>query len=358
MSRIVTGLLFVLVQKVHEPFRCHLFGVVRESPLLPLMLPHKNSIQRPMYSEMSFKCRSSTSLSSHTLVASENNSTTTLLPTKPEKVIGLDIYAPKPTMTSFLAPRPSLSTIRTQTTMRSMPPSSPLPPLPAYFPAKYRQNSAMYKAVHPPRRPARPDDVKKQKSVRIVPPSPALSTANLEAYNKSAESLSSVYSRSISGDKHGSRSSATLTAGIRSYNSGSTATVKESPLGAMRLASDPDVVMMAKESRRSMDGSDSDIDDAATLQARLPSVKAVSDFGDVQAWAGAAAEVKQTQKPTQTLLSSWDGPTLERPRLVVKRTRTKVPLRPQHPVTGGNDQERKYKEGERSYYKYAMLDHQ
>ncbi|KAK3051053.1 hypothetical protein LTR09_007803 [Extremus antarcticus] len=218
--------------------------------------------------------------------------------------------------------------------------------------------TAMYKAVHPPRRPARPDDVKKQKSVRIVPPSPALSTANLEAYNKSAESLSSVYSRSISGDKHGSRSSATLTAGIRSYNSGSTATVKESPLGAMRLASDPDVVMMAKESRRSMDGSDSDIDDAATLQARLPSVKAVSDFGDVQAWAGAAAEVKQTQKPTQTLLSSWDGPTLERPRLVVKRTRTKVPLRPQHPVTGGNDQERKYKEGERSYYKYAMLDHQ
>lgn len=40
-------------------------------------------------------------------------------------------------------------------------------------------------------------------TVRVVPPSPALSLANLEAWGKGRESLSSVYSRSISGESRG-----------------------------------------------------------------------------------------------------------------------------------------------------------
>lgn len=57
----------------------------------------------------------------------------------------------------------------------------------------------------------------------------------------------------------------------------------------MRLASDLYVVVgHQRESRHSSISSDSDIDDAATLQARLPSVKAVSEFGELSAYQGEA----------------------------------------------------------------------
>lgn len=238
-----------------------------------------------MYSEMSFKCRSSTSTSSHRLVASQTDSVTHLLPSRPEHAYGLGIYAPRQSAPSFLTPRPSLSSIRTHTTMNSMPPpSSPLPPLPAYCPDKYRRRSAMAKAVYSPKPGYQQNRRQSEKTVRIVPPSPALSTANLAAFNRSTESLSSVYSRSISGEGRGSRPVATR-AGSRSYSSESTSTIAKSPLGAMRLASDPEtVVMSGAVSCGSNDGADSDIDDAATLQAKLPSVKAVSEFGQVEDW--------------------------------------------------------------------------
>ena len=240
-----------------------------------------------MFSEMSFKCRSSTSLSSHTLVPSFD-STSSLLASKPEKVVGLGIYAPNTSPAAFLAPRPLLSSIRTHTTIGTIPPLSPLPPLPAYFPAKYRKGSAMHKAIYPPKRPQRPERSKSERTVRIVPPSPALSATNLEMHNNSAESLSSVYSRSTSGEKHSPRAvqrPVQLTDGSRSYSSGSTVTIVKSPLGAMRLADRPDVVLMGKSSRvSSASSTDTEIDDVATLQAKLPSVKAVSEFGDVQAW--------------------------------------------------------------------------
>ena len=285
--RLVSLALFIVACKIDDPFRAHLYGVTKEGALLPLILPYKTSMQRPMFSEMSFKCRSSTSLSSHTLVPSFD-STSSLLASKPEKVVGLGIYAPNTSAAAFLAPRPLLSSIRTHTTIGTIPPLSPLPPLPAYFPAKYRKGSVMHKAIYPPKRPQRPERSKSERTVRIVPPSPALSATNLEMHNNSAESLSSVYSRSTSGEKHSPRAvqrPVQLTDGSRSYSSGSTVTIVKSPLGAMRLADRPDVVLMGKSSRvSSASSTDTEIDDVATLQAKLPSVKAVSEFGDVQAW--------------------------------------------------------------------------
>ena len=298
--RITSVVLFVLMHRVKEPFGCHLLGTIKAQSLLPLILPYKTSTQRAIFSEMSFKCRSSTSLSSDTLVPSFRDSTTALLPAHPEKVVGLGIYASKISKTSFLAPRPSLSSIQSHATSAPLPPSSPVPPLPAYFPEKYRTGSAMHKAVYPPRRPPRPERSKSERTVRIVPPSPALSIANLEAYNKSVESLSSVYSRSISGEKDSHKPSQRpgfLTDGSRTYSSSSTATVKKSSLGAMRLAEDPDVVVVAEERlRQSSEGSDSEIDDATTLQAKLPSVKAVSDFGDVQNWTSRGTQQSQQKE--------------------------------------------------------------
>lgn len=140
----------------------------------------------------------------------------------------------------------------------------------------------MHKAVHPPRRPERPERAKSERTLRIVPPSPALSTANLSAFNKSTESLSSIYSRSTSGERYSAR---LPTNEGRSFSSSSTATVKKSGLGAMRLASNPEVIVVAETRSRSMSETQtSDIDDVATLQAKLPSVKAVSEFGEVEAW--------------------------------------------------------------------------
>ena len=272
--RILSGILFVLTQKIQEPWRYHLFGVVTDSGLLPLVLPYKASLDRPMFSEMSFKCRSSTSLSSHTLVQSSNDSMTTLLPSRPEKAAGLGMYASRYSARSFLSPRPSLSSIRSQAPMGLLPPPSQLPPLPAYFPDRYRNGSTMHKAVNPPKRGLR------EKTVRIVPPSPPLSAANLAAFNKSQESLSSVYSRDISGEKDSPRPhqrQRTLEASRR-YSSSSTATLKRSLLGAMRLARDPAIVVGP---RVSSEGSSSEIDDALTLQARLPSVKPVNGFENV-----------------------------------------------------------------------------
>ncbi|KAK4953623.1 hypothetical protein LTR10_008226 [Elasticomyces elasticus] len=278
--------LFVLLHKTSEPFQCHLFGVRKQPTLLPLMLPYRVAPGHAMFSEMSFKCRSSSSLSSHTLIPSRSNSMSHLLPSCPEKAaFGLGIYAPKQSTLSFLTPRPSLQSIRT-TTSSLPPPSSPLPPLPAYFPERYRQDSAMQKAIYPPRS-QQPYQLRRSQSgrtVRMVPPSPALSASNLAAFNKSSESLSSVYSRSISGERRSPRPDA-LSQSSRSLSSSSTATLVKSPLGAMRRAADPNTVVLP-EMRRQTSGEeiDMDIDDAATLQANLPSVKAVSEFGEVTDW--------------------------------------------------------------------------
>lgn len=223
---------------------------------------------------MSFKCRSSPSLSTSTLVASHESSCDSLYklyPTRPEKAFGLGIYAPPATVHQFLTPRPSLSTIRSYSTIGSAaPPDSPLPPLPTFNPEKYRKHSAMQKAIQPPRRPNRPYWKPSDRSLRVVASSPALSAANLATFNRSAESLSSVYSRAITDYKQRTTQPArpaAISETGRSLSSSSTVTLKRSPLEAMRLATEPEKVVMPK--RRSSVGSDSSVDGVATLQARI-----------------------------------------------------------------------------------------
>jgi hypothetical protein len=145
-----------------------------------------------------------------------------------------------------------------------------------------------------------------------------LSVANLGIHNKSVESLSSVYSRSISGERYSMRFGLFLsdpTVSDRSYSAGSTATVRKSPLGVMRLASEPDVLVV--EMRSTSVGSGSDIDDAATLQAKLPPVQAVGEFGDVSNWDDGVGVVQHAD-PVWTK-GTWRG--LRRNRFVVKKTR-------------------------------------
>lgn len=285
LCSLLSGALFVLQHTTDEPFRCDLLGTHKSHTLLPLALPYGTSTDQPMHSEMSFKCRSSTSLSSQTLAPSYSNSTTNLLPEKPAKCIGLGIHTPRYPSRSFLTPRPSLSSIHSHAKLQSIPSSSPLPPLPAYFPKRYRQGSAMHKAVHPPKRPPRPEHGMGEITVRIVPPSPALSLANLKAFNRSQDSLSSVYSRSISGETYVEEP--TQTQGVfvsaeRSFSSGSTTTVKRSHLGAMRLAHEPDNVVASPQEKALLDESSrSDINDTPSLHARLPCVEADNCLGDI-----------------------------------------------------------------------------
>ncbi|RMY84806.1 hypothetical protein D0861_06777 [Hortaea werneckii] len=284
--RLAAGALFALLQKTSEPFRANLFGIMKDFDSLPHLLSYAPSTDRAMFSEMSFKCRSSSSLSSSDSILTPNRSTTHLLPSCPEQaVIGLGIYSCKNSRPSFLTPRPSLCSIRTHTTVRSR--SSPLPPLPPYFPDACRRNTTVPKTAVPPQRPPRPYSYSalQGKTVRMVPPSPALLSPNPVALKRSEESLSSMYSRSISGESR--RASATRPALLRengrAYSSSSTMTVVKSPLGAMCVAGDfievistarrPKKDASSRDGRAEDDGGDSDIDDAATLQARLPLAK-------------------------------------------------------------------------------------
>ncbi|RMX88769.1 hypothetical protein D0869_01391 [Hortaea werneckii] len=123
------------------------------------------------------------------------------------------------------------------------------------------------------------------RTVRMVPPSPALLSPNPVALKRSEESLSSMYSRSVSGESR--RASAMRPALLRqngrTYSSSSTTTVVKSPLGTMRLARDykevvstgqqPSTNVTSRDGKVDDGEGDSDIDDAATLQARLPPSK-------------------------------------------------------------------------------------
>lgn len=245
------------------------------------MLPHKNSAQRPMHSEMSFKCRSSASLSSNTLVASQSTSSTMLPTNKPEMVVGLGtcISASRSTAT-FLTPRPSLSSIRAHTTLAAVPRRSPIPPLPTYFLKTYRRGKTARGCRIPPRRPPRPEYAPEGENVRLITPHSHPALRDLEA-RKSTESLSSIYSRSISGEIRSSRvvQRTTPVSSVRSETCNDS--VNHSRLQATETAGPGNTQHSAQISN---EGSDSDIDDAATLQARLPCVRGVSGFGDVQEW--------------------------------------------------------------------------
>ncbi|RMY13760.1 hypothetical protein D0867_07355 [Hortaea werneckii] len=284
LAMLAAGALFALLHKTSEPFRANLFGIMKDFDSLPHLLSNAPSTDRAMFSEMSFKCRSS-SLSSAGSISTPTRSTSHLLPSCPEKaVIGLGIYSCKNLRPSFLTPRPSLCSIRTHPTIGSREPCSPLPPLPPYFPDACRRNTMVPKAAVPPQRPPRPYSYStlQGKTVRMVPPSPALLSPNPVALKRSEESLSSMYSRSISGESR--RASAMRPALLRengrTHSSSSATTVVKSPLGTMRLVGDYNEVVSTGQRPNanvtSGDGKvddgegDSDIDDAATLQARLP----------------------------------------------------------------------------------------
>jgi len=273
--RITSIGLIILVTKTPDPYLAHLSGINKPPSLLPFTLPYKPT-NRPMFSEMSFKCRSTSSFSSSSYTLTDPNSDPlyTLYPTRPEKAYGLGIYAPEKSITTntssvssfsttnFLTPRPSLKTIRGQASLGDRPrlhlysksypvtsTSSSLPPVPTYNPEKYKtlpalragrkypsSSSSSSSSGPPPPQPLPPRrayTLKRRGSrgtLRVVLRSPSCplmfggelkeQEGNLDddddddkyvnnAINNpllarprspSAESLSSVYSRSLSGD--------------------------------------------------------------------------------------------------------------------------------------------------------------
>lgn len=291
-TRLASSALFVLINKVSTPFRAHAFGILTE-PVLPFKDPYKHSRDRCLYSEMSFKCQSSRSNSSSTLVKSRQSSVGTV----DRQAIGLGIYAPKQHFSTFLTPRPSLSSIRTHTTVHSYPQSrSPLPPMPAYIPSRYRRLSETRRAVQPPRsaHPYSSCRPHSQGPVRIVPPSPVLSAANLDTLSRT-DSFSSIYSRSVSGTDLLLPKPRVL--GLhehRNVSTASSATLVRSPLAMMSRASGSQDFNGNGSSARSSSTSaqSSDIDDAATLQSRLPPVQVWREFGNV-------ARVQPRRQPVQ-----------------------------------------------------------
>ncbi|KAF2769731.1 hypothetical protein EJ03DRAFT_87698 [Teratosphaeria nubilosa] len=281
LALLASSALFVLIHKTSSPFRAHLFGISAETPLLPLQLPYEASAKKAMYSQMSFQCRSSTSLARHTLTIPPTpftRSTSNLLPACPDNTtLGLGIHPPaKHSTASLLTPRPSLSSIRTCTTTSSLPPpSSPLPPLPVYLPEKHGK-TVRTERLTPCYQLGRSSS---GRTIRIVVPSPSPSMITLPSGLDRSESLSSIYSRSISGESV--RPPLLLGDTGRTHSASTVHTVAKSPLCTVQTASD---VLPARREKRKLDkkwsfecdSNDSDIDDAATLQARLPPVSAVT----------------------------------------------------------------------------------
>ena len=260
--------LIVHLLKTPGFYLAHLSGIKKPQQLLPFTLPYKPTNQ-PMFSEMSFKCRSTTSFSSssYTLIDPASDPLYTLYPTRPEKAYGLGIYAPKRSIASsssassfstasFLTPRPSLKTLRSQASLagprplhlhsKSYPTTSsahsPLPPVPTYNPEKYKnfpplqhlhcKKSSSLGLAPPPRRAYTLKRRGSQGTLRVVSRSPScpmmlgehkedlviekvvgaeveedrnpsntiINKPLAHTLSLGAESISSVYSRSLSGD--------------------------------------------------------------------------------------------------------------------------------------------------------------
>lgn len=240
VDRIDTIMLCLLRRHVADANRCYIFGVVPEDMLLPLHLSQKRRTLRAKPSEMSFKCRSSVSMASQATVTPWKGGDT--IPASAELCSpsqGLGIHTSRSSApASLLYPRPSVSSIRSHTSLPLyQPPASPLPPLPAYLPDARRATTAMHKAIHQPAsfsrpipiRPARSDD-----TLRILPPPvPAFQQGNLAVPARRPQSASSIYSRDTTGDseiipRRSPRPS--LIASSRTSSSSSVATIKPSPL--------------------------------------------------------------------------------------------------------------------------------
>lgn len=240
VDRIDTIMLCLLRRHVADANRCYIFGVVPEDMLLPLHLSQKRRTLRAKPSEMSFKCRSSVSMASQATVTLWKGGDT--IPANAELCLpshGLGIHTSRSSApASLLYPRPSVSSIRSHTSLPLyQPPASPLPPLPVYLPDARRATTAMHKAIHQPAtfsrpipiRPARSDD-----TLRILPPPvPALAQLSLAVPARRPQSASSIYSRDTTGDseiipRRSPRPS--LITSSRTSSSSSVATIKPSPL--------------------------------------------------------------------------------------------------------------------------------
>ena len=183
---------------IDEPFRCHLFGRVQadnssddpEWEINPPGLstpPHRHPPRMSRTSSTMVETKSALSLSSSHL-------------------LGLGIYGPQDSSLHLLAPRPSLAAVHARTSLHNPPPTVPLPPLPAQMPGQNCTWDPRNKGSLAPRpRISLPPWPLHPATVRIVPPSPVLSVGSAERLGRGAGSISSLYSRSTSGDIHGAR---------------------------------------------------------------------------------------------------------------------------------------------------------
>ncbi|GAB7360556.1 hypothetical protein MBLNU230_g0441t1 [Neophaeotheca triangularis] len=279
---VASSILFVLVHKTDEPFRCHLFGVLKKRPALPISAPYR-PLDRSYVSDLSFKCRSSRSLSARTLATSTTNESRSELPSQPsDRTIGLGIYKPQPTQLPSPCFFSAASFKNPPTTSRHY--SAPAPKaslLPAHLPPIHRREtapSALHRAIHPPKppptRPVRPQSVE---NILITPPSPTLSTANLNLLNKTTPSRSSsLYSCSTSGEIQSPRPAAPA---LSNRTASSSSTARRSPLGVMRRAEAPDLIVQEDGKTTATAGLEADVDDVEALEAVLTASGAVPAKG-------------------------------------------------------------------------------
>ena len=265
-----------------------------------------------MFSDMSFKCRSTSTFSSYTIAEPDEDILYKLYPTRPEKAYGLGIYAPKTSTANFLAPRPSLRTIRSHASFGPPPlKSSPVPPLPVYDPEKYRNLPAMQKITAPPKRVYTLRRNNSRRPLRSGQHDSTPSNNKPKALERSVskESLSSVYSRSLSGDSPDPSSrpvcrkasgqplnaSAVLQTGGHNFLNGNQPGAGPGTVDGHRLQSKP-----------RQDCSSQTIDVSIDRPSRLPIVRAVSAFGNVQDWGTAkACDTKSVRSGRGSTWTEW-----------------------------------------------------
>ena len=315
--------LVLLLWKTTDPYRAHLLGLIKPPKLLPFALPY-NTGDRPLFSEMSFKCRSTSTFSSYTIAEPHEDILYKMYPTRPEKAYGLGIYAPKASTAGFLTPRPSLRTIRSQASFGSKPlKCSPVPPLPVYDPEKYRNMPVMQKQLHPQKRVYSLRWKNSQQVPRVGQHAPMPSDDRPHTFDRSAsrESLSSIYSRSVSGNSPdpSRRPVHRRTSGRQLNVSTALATVgrnhlydKQSDLGLVGVAR-PWVHSRVREDRNSQM-----VDDRMRAPAELPIVRAVSAFGNVQDWGPAKG---QNAKPVRDCRTGTWTERCNLPPLLVERSK-------------------------------------
>lgn len=243
-----------------------------------------------MFSKMSFKCRSTSTFSSYTIAEPNEDTLYTLYPTRPEKAYGLGIYAPKTSAASFLTPRPSLRTIKSQASFGHRPlKSSPVPPLPVYDPEKYKDLPIRQKTSQPPRRVYTLRRKVNQRTMHAVQCDPLPSKDKPQALDRSVskESLSSIYSRSVSGDSPDpSRQSTTGKAPGRHLNNAAASTTigRNNPNVTRQSTAYPRLNYPRLQSRLREDHASQKVDNSMNTTLRLPIMRAVSTFGNVQDW--------------------------------------------------------------------------